>query len=77
MRRSQKWLRIGDEAESVVAPCQSDNRPASAEMGAEQHDVFARMLHHRRVVDGFDRIRNLGFGEDRIQAVSPDDVRFS
>ncbi len=32
------------------------------------------MLNHRRIVNGFDRIRYLGFGEDGIPTVSSDNV---
>src|ERR1700722_19843629 len=43
-------------------------------MGAEKHDVFAPMLHQRRVMDRFHRIRNLVLRENRIPAVSSDNV---
>ena len=64
--RNQKGLWIGGEVESVGTARQTDDRPSRAEMGAEKHDVFVLMLHHRRVVNGFDWIRDLGFGEDGI-----------
>src|SRR4051794_28640167 len=43
-------------------------------MRSKKHDVFAVMLHNRRVVNGLHRIGNLLFGKDRIVRVPPDDV---
>ena len=62
--------------ESVGAARQADDRSPGAQMGAEQHDVLAAMLHHRRVVNGLDRVGDVGFGEDGIVRVSSDDVGF-
>ena len=64
--RSQKGLRIGGEVESVGAARQTNDGPSRAQMGAEQHDVLVPMLHHRRVVNGFHRVGDLGLGEDRV-----------
>ena len=72
----QKGLRIGGEVESVGAARQADDGPPRAQVGSEQHDVFVPMLHHRRIVDRLHRIRDIGFGEDGIVSVSPDNVRF-
>src|SRR5437016_14406943 len=73
--RNQKGLWIGGEAESVGTACQTNDGPSCAEMGAEKHDVFALMLHDRRVVNGFHWVGDLGLGEDGVVAVSSDNVR--
>src|SRR6267142_6097320 len=51
-RRSQKGLWIGGELEAVGAARQTNDGPSRAQMGAEKHDVFVPVLHHRRVVNG-------------------------
>jgi hypothetical protein len=71
-RRGEKGLGIGGEVESVGAAGQTDDGPAGAEMGTEQHDVLVRMLHHGCVVDGFHGVGDIGFGEDGIVSVSSD-----
>ena len=63
---SQKGLRISGEVESVGAACQTNDGPSRAEMGSEQHDVLVLMLHHRRVVNGFHRVGDIGLGEDGV-----------
>src|SRR5262249_28391193 len=73
-RGSQKGLWIGVEMKSVDAPCQTDDGPSGAEMGAEKHDVCILMLHHRRVVNCFNRVGNIGFREYGIVAVPSDDI---
>src|SRR6202158_594512 len=55
LRRNQKGLWIGGEAESVGTACQTNDGPSGAEMGAEKHDVFVLMLHDRRVVRSEER----------------------
>ena len=63
---NQKGLWIGREVESVGTACQTDDGSSRAEMGAEKHDVFVLMLHHRRVVNGFHWVGDLGLGEDGV-----------
>ena len=61
--------------ESVGAARQTNDGPSGAEMGSEQHDVLVPMLHHRRVVDRFHRVGDIGLGEDGVVSVSSDNVR--
>src|SRR5271157_2829140 len=75
-RRNQKGLWIGGEVESVGTACQTNDGPSGAEMGAKKHDVFALVLHHRRVVNGFHWVGDLGLGKDRVVAISSDNVLF-
>src|SRR6516225_8820479 len=74
-RRCQKRLWGGRKVESVGTACQSNDRSSRSEMGAEKHGVLILMLNYRRIVNGFHWIRDLGFGKDRILAVSSDNVR--
>src|SRR5271157_508807 len=74
-RRNQKGLWIGGEVESVGTACQTNDGPARAEVGTEQHNVLVLMLHHRCVVNRFYRVGDIGFGEDGVASVSSDDVR--
>src|SRR5207245_1772439 len=62
------------EPESVAAAGQSDNRSAGAEVRSEKHNVFARMLHHRRIMNRLHGIGDLVLGQYRIMRVSPDDI---
>ena len=72
---SQKGLRMSGEVESVRAARQPNDGPSRAQMGTEQHDVLVLMLHHRRVVDRFYRVRDRGFGEDGVVSVASDNVQ--
>jgi len=76
LRRSQKGLGVGDEPITVVTSRQPDNRPAGSKMRPKKHDVFAVELHHPSVVNGFDKVRYVALGEDRILAIPPDNLRF-
>src|SRR5258708_21352879 len=73
-RRNQKGFWIGDEMEPIHAACQTKDGSSRAEMRAEQHDVFVRMLHHRSVVDRFYRGGNLGLRKDGVVSVSSDNI---
>src|ERR1044072_1422996 len=57
-RRPQKWFRIRREVKAVGAARQADDGSTRAQMRAKKHDVFVAALHYRRVMDGFDGIRN-------------------
>ena len=61
---------------AVGAARKSDDGSPSAQMRAKEHDVFASVLHHSRVMDGLNGIRDRILGEDRVPGVSPDDVAF-
>src|ERR1051326_3107603 len=65
---------IGNEAESIVAVGQPDDRSSGAQMGTEEHHVVALVLHHCRIVNGLYRIGNVGFGQYWILAISPDNI---
>ena len=54
--------------ESVGTACQTNDGPSRAQMGAEKHDVFVPMLHHRRVVNGFHWVRDIRLGKDGVVA---------
>ena len=58
----------------VVTARQAKDGSSRTQMRTEQHDVLPLMLHDGRIVDRFHWIRNVGFGEDRILTVPPDDT---
>ena len=65
MKRNPSWLRANPMMDRPVRRWERNSMM-----------YLSAMLHHRRVVNRLHRIRDLGFGENRILAVSSDNVCF-